>query len=68
MNGAYYVQILQDNLIFNARKQFDQCWRLQQDNDPKHNSWIVKTFLGKKVPEIIDRPSNRPNVNPIENL
>ena len=28
MDGAYYVQILQDHLILNARKQFDQCWQL----------------------------------------
>ena len=25
MDGAYYVQILEDHLIPNARKQFDQC-------------------------------------------
>ena len=68
MTGACYVQILQDNLIFSARKQFDQCCRLQQDNDPKHYSLIVKKFLDKEVPEIVDWPSNSPDVNRSENL
>lgn len=68
MDGPYYVQILQDHLILNARKQFGRCWRLQQDNDPKHKSRIVKQFLDKEVPETMDWPSNSPDVNPIENL
>ena len=38
MDGSYYVQILQDDLIPNARRQFDRRWRLQQDNDSKHKS------------------------------
>ena len=54
MDGAYYVQILQDHLNLNARKQFHQCWRLQQDNYPKHNNRIVEKFLGKEVREVID--------------
>jgi hypothetical protein len=36
MDGAYYVRILEDHLIPNAKKQFARRWRLQQDNDPKH--------------------------------
>ena len=28
MDGAYYIQILQDHLIRNARKQFGRRWRL----------------------------------------
>ena len=68
MDGAYYIQILQDHLIRNARKQFVRRWRLLQDNDPKHNSRIVKKFLDEEVPEVIDWPSNSPDANPIENL
>ena len=29
-------------------------WQLQQDNDPKHTSRIVKEFLDKNVPEVMD--------------
>jgi transposase len=68
MDGAYYVHILKDHLIPNARKQFGRRWRLQQDNDPKHRSCLAKNFLQKEVPETIDWPSNSPDVNPVENL
>ena len=68
MDGTYYIQILQDHLIRNARKQFGRRWRLLQDNDPKHKSRIVKKFLDEEVPEVIDWPSNSPDANPIENL
>ena len=51
MDSAYYVQFFQDHLILNARKQFDQCWRLQQDNNPKQNSRIAED---REVPEVID--------------
>ena len=68
MDGAYYIQILQDHLIRNARKQFGRRWRLLQDNDPKHKSRIVKKFLDEEVPEVVDWPSNSPDANPIENL
>ena|ERR1700722_10967282 len=68
MDGPYYVQILQDHLIRNARKQFGRRWRLQQDNDSKHRSRVAKQFLRNEVPEMIDWPSNSPDVNPVENL
>ena len=68
MDGAYYIQILEDHLIRNGRKQFGRRCRLLQDNDPKHNSRIVKKFLDEEVPEVIDWPSNSPDANPIENL
>ena len=68
MDGAYYIQILQDHLIRNSRKQFGRRWRLLQDNDPKNKSRIVKKFLDEEVPEVIDWPSNSPDANPIENL
>ena len=68
MDGAYYIQILQDHLIRNTRKQFGRRWRLLQDNDPKHKSRIVKKFLDEEVPEVIDWPSNSPDANPIEIL
>ena len=49
-------------------RKFVRRWRLLQDNDPKHKSWIVKKFLDEEVPEVIDWPSNSPDANPIENL
>ena len=54
MDGSYYVQILQDHLIPNARRQFGRRWRLQQDNDPTHKSRLAQQFLSSEVPEVID--------------
>ena len=68
MDGPYYVEILENNLIGEARKKFGRRWRLQQDNDPKHTSRIAKDFLAQEIPETIDWPSNSPDANPIENL
>ena len=61
MDGSYYVQILQDHLILNARRQFGRRWRLQQDNDPKHNSLLAQQFLSSDIPEVIDWSSNSPD-------
>ena len=41
-------------------------WRLQQDNDPKHTCHLAKNFLWNNMPEVIDWPSNSPDLNPIE--
>ena len=41
IDGSYHVQILQDQLIPNARRQFGQRWRLHQDNDPKYKSRLA---------------------------
>ena len=67
MNGSYYVQILQDHLVPNAR-QFGRRWRLQQDNDPKHKIRLAQQFLSIEVPEVIHWLSNSPDANPVENL
>ena len=48
--------------------QFGQNWRLQQDNDPKHRSHICTQFIDEHVPELLEWPSNSPDVNPIENI
>ena len=50
MDGAYYVQIVEDHLILNGRKQFDQWCRLQQDKNPRR---IVEKCLDKEVRQVI---------------
>ena len=68
MDGPYFVRILQDHLIPNAKNQFGRRWRLQMDNDPKHRSRVAQDFLSRETPEVIDWPSNSLDVNPVENL
>jgi len=67
MDGKFYTEILEKQLP-EVRSMLQGRWRLQQDNDPKHKSKIAKEFLNNKVPEVMDWPSNSPDLNPIENL
>jgi transposase len=67
MNAEFYVEIL-ENHIPEIDAMLSDHWRLQQDNDPKHTSRLAKAFLQNNVPEVMDWPSNSPDLNPIENL
>ena len=67
MDGKFYTEILEKHLP-EVRNMLRGNWRLQQDNDPKHTSRIAKEFLDENVPEVMDWPSNSPDLNPIENL
>ena len=67
MDAAFYVDILRRQLPEIEDLLGDE-WRFQQDNDPKHTSRLAKNFLQDNMPEVIDWPSNSPDLNPIENL
>ncbi|CAF4254431.1 unnamed protein product, partial [Rotaria sordida] len=68
LDGPYYVYILKNYLLPAVRRQFRRHWRLQQDNDPKHTSNICQQFIDKNIPQLLEWPSNSPDVNPVENL
>ncbi|KAK3518483.1 hypothetical protein QTP70_001528 [Hemibagrus guttatus] len=43
-------------------------WVFQHDNDPKHTARATKEWLRKKHFKVLERPSQSPDLNPIENL
>ena len=48
MDGPYYVNILETQLLPAAQRLYGRNWRLQQDNDPKHTRVLQKLLLMKK--------------------
>ncbi len=43
-------------------------WVFQHDNDPKYTTKATKEWLKKKHIKVLERPSQSPDLNPIENL
>ena len=43
-------------------------WWFQQDNDPKHSSRLVQTWLFNNGISCLEWPRYSPDLNPIENL
>lgn len=68
MDSNYYIEILEKNLISNAKRQFNNKWRFQRDNDPQHPSAKTERWLAMNVSHVMNWPSNSPDLNPIENI
>src|SRR5680860_777181 len=53
-----------------SKKNFRLCSFscLSQDNDPKHKSVLVRTWLFNNGISMLDFPAYSPDLNPIENL
>ncbi len=69
MDGAMYCKILDENLLPPARTlKMGHGWVFQHDNDPKHTTKATKEWLKKKHIEVLEWPSQSPDLNPIETL
>ena len=62
MDSDYYIEILEKNLISNAKRKFNNRWRLQQDNDPKHRSPKTQGWLTDNIPQVLDWSSNSSDI------
>ena len=60
------------HLVESAELHYEQdppeLWHLLQDNDPKHKSVLVRTWLHNNGISMLDFPPYSPDLNPIENL
>jgi hypothetical protein len=72
MNGDLLKGVLGTHLAESAELHYDvehaEPWWFLQDNDPKHKSTIVRTWLFNHGIQCIDFPPYSPDLNPIENL
>jgi len=72
MDGKLLKKIVSTHLQESAELHFEQdppeLWRLLQDNDPKHKSILVRTWLFNNGISLLEFPAYSPDLNPIENL
>ncbi|KAJ4447136.1 hypothetical protein ANN_09137 [Periplaneta americana] len=69
MKKEDYLHLLQHNLVKSAEKLgIEKEFMFYQNNDPKHNSYIVQECLLYKCPKVLHPLPQSPDLNPIEHL
>lgn len=64
MNAVMYRNILAENILPYSRRNMPRNWIFQQDNDPKHRSSVLQQFFNKKNIQVLEWPSQSPDLNP----
>ena len=67
MNAEKLCEIYSTALIESSNKFFPDTndWILQEDNDPKHRSELVRKWKGENSINVLEWPSYSPDQNPI---
>ncbi len=66
INSEVYRDILSAQIQSNAAKLIGRCFIVQIDDDPKHTAKATQEFLKLKKWNILQWPSQSPDLNPIE--
>ena len=67
MNAVAFIEVLENGLI-PYLENVNRNARFMQDNDPKHSSNRVKSWLESKNVNWWKTPAESPDLNPIENM
>jgi type II secretory pathway component HofQ len=69
MKKAKYREIHDENLLQSAQDlRLGQRFTSQQDNNPKHTAKTTQKLLRDKSLNVLERPSQSPDLNQIEHL
>jgi len=68
MNAEMYKDILINNLSGQYADNLQLAWIFQQENDPKHTSKIVKSWLNQEAINVLHWPPQSPDLNPTDTL
>ena len=68
MNAEYLAEIFQVGLLSFLRDRYLDGHRLQQDNDPKHASYLIEEFFKEHNVNWWPTPPESLDLNPIENV